>query len=284
MPKDWIRNFELDKDYKVDKNLTIAIDVRADGCLIINPRIREDESTEFEEITLNVSKSTPREIVKYSILGIDKIVIISDKEIGNDIIKDINFFINRLPDTYIFEKSPQRIEIRTFRIENLPIYQIIKKLLSLIVDMFENVRNSQSKKLESNFSELRKFYYTLVRHIRKFLRTGIYLSEDSDISPLEAMDLRMFCQKIERIGEILLNFRLTENIKNSFQIIETYFNEVMDAYLKKDFDSAYILWNKRNKIIMTFKEKYNTLDQINVENLKDLERIAHNCKDMTALI
>jgi phosphate uptake regulator len=278
LPKSWITKFQL------SKSSTVAIDIRSDGCLVINPKLKETESYEFEEILLEATKSIPRDIVKHSIMGIDKIVIVSDKKIESKILEDIHFFVDRLPNTSIFEESPQRIEIRTFKIENIPTYQIIKKLLYLTEDMFEDVRDNNNKRLLKNFSEMRGFYYTLVRYIRKYLRTGIFLSEDKDLTPLEAMDLRMFCQKIERIGEVLINLQINEKVLEFFNIIETYYKEVMDAYLKKNYESAYILWNKRDLILKQFKEIYNEYDQNDVDKLKDLEMIAHACKDMTALI
>ena len=278
LPKTWIINFNL------DKNSTLAIDIRSDGCLVINPRIKEMENIEFEEIVLNATRSIARDIVKHSIMGIDKIIIISDKAIDKKILKDIHFFIDRLPNTNIFEESPQRIEIRTFKIENIPTYQIIKKLLYLGKEMFDNVRTNNIKKLTRNFSQLRGLYYTLVRYIRKYLRTGIFLSEDKDLTPLEAMDLRMFCQKIERVGEVLFTLEMNEKVRDYFNVIENYYKEVMDAYLNKDYESAYLLWNKRNVIVKEFKTSYNDLDQNDVDKIKDLEMIAHVCKDMTALI
>ena len=66
--------------------------------------------------------------------------------------------------------------------------------------------------------------------------------------------------------------------------IESYFIDTMDAFLKKDYDLAYDLWFKRDKIVEQAKVLMNNLDYNDVDKLKDMVMIAHACKDMAALI
>ena len=217
-------------------------------------------------------------------LGIEKIIIISEKPIEHTIKKDINFFIKRLPNTEIIEESPQRIEIRNFDIEKIPTNQILKRLLYLARDMFELIPLDNIKEVKQKFKELRRFYYILVTHIRMYLRTGIYISEDADFTPLEAIDYRMFSQKIEKIAEILLNLQLNKEVKDFFTTIESYFIEVMDAFIDKDNEKAYDLWFRRGELMLEAKKAIEFLDHENIDKIKDLVMIAHYCKDMTALI
>jgi len=82
----------------------------------------------------------------------------------------------------------------------------------MFVDVKENARDD----LQYNFEQLRTFYFILVTHIRTYLKTNIYVTEDNDFTPLEAMDYRMFCEKIEEVGKILRVLHLGENVpKNS---------------------------------------------------------------------
>lgn len=277
LPKPWIRKFDL------NKGSAVAIDLRSDGCLIINPRIKEGGKIE-EEITLEATKAIPREIVKYSMIGIEKIIVVSDKPIDKSIKHDIDFFIKRLPNTEIIEDTPQRIEIRNFDIEKIPTNQTIKRILYLARDMFELLGQDNSKELKQKFEELRRFYYIFVTHVRRYLRTGIYISEDVEFTPLEALDYRMFCQKIEKIAEILLNLQLNDKIRDFFRKIEAYFNEILDGFLSKNSDKVYDLWFKRGKLILDAKEAIKTLDHESIDKIKDLVMIAHYCKDMSALI
>jgi len=150
--------------------------------------------------------------------------------------------------------------------------------------MFEDLRNDSLDDLYDNFEDLRNFYFILVIHIRTYLRTGIYISSNSDFTPLEAMDYRMFCEKIEEIGEILGKIGLNEKILSFYVEVEQYFNQVMNAFLQKNDKLAYYTWIGKDQIFDRANELLLSLNPIDQENVKNLMRIAQNCKDMAALI
>ena len=233
---------------------------------------------------LQASRSVPRDIVKNSLSGVEKITVISDKEIDNGIKRDIKMFIEGLPNTDIIEESNQRIVIQNFGYKKIPTNKLIQRLLYIISDMFDNVRKNQFDELKRNFSHLRKFYFILITHIRTYLQTGIYVSEDKDFTPVEAMDYRMFCQKIEQIGVILKDLKINEQVKEFFSQIESYFIDTMNAFLKKDFELAYDLWFRRDELVDRTKKLMNKLEYDDVDKIKDMVMIAHACKDMAALI
>ncbi|MFX1355482.1 MAG: hypothetical protein ACFFGP_16130, partial [Promethearchaeota archaeon] len=124
----------------------------------------------------------------------------------------------------------------------------------------------------------------LVTHIRTYLKTGVYVSEDQDFTPLEAMDFRIFCEKIEEIGKILRDLKLSENVMDFFLEIQNYFNEVLDAYLHKKLELAHKAWLKKNNLVKKANTLMNTLDYDDKDKIKDMIRIAESCKDMAALI
>ncbi|MFX0011235.1 MAG: hypothetical protein ACFE9R_13040, partial [Candidatus Hermodarchaeota archaeon] len=140
------------------------------------------------------------------------------------------------------------------------------------------------EELNDNFEQLKRFYFILVTHIRTYLRTGIYVSEDSDFTPLEAMDIRMFCGKIEDIGMILRDIQINENLTEFFKIIREYFNEVMNAYLKRNLELAHISWLKKDNLVKKATPLMSKLSYEEKRILDDLLRIAKLCKDMAALI
>jgi hypothetical protein len=150
--------------------------------------------------------------------------------------------------------------------------------------MFDNLINNGIEDLKDNFEQLRRFYFILVTHIRTYLRTGIYVSEDTDFTPLEAMDYRMFCEKIENIGKILRDFRLSEKLKEYFLEIRKYFLDVMDAYLKNDLMNAHKAWLGKDDILKKAESKLSISGDIEKAKIKDIIRIAENCKDMAAFI
>lgn len=278
LPKKWIENFNL------DSKSPMAIDVRSDGSLIISPKHEQEEINLKEELTLHSSPYIAREIVKHCLSGQTNIVVISDKEIDKDLRSEIRWLVNGLPNTEIVEDQRQRLLIQNFGYKKIPTKKLIQRLLYLVADMFENLIEDQADDLKYNFEQLRKFYFILVTHIRTYLRTGIYVSEDTDFTPLEAMDYRMFCEKIEEIGKILRDLRLSEIVKEFFLEIGQYFNDVMNAYLKKDFVLAHKAWLRKDKLVEKANSLLSKFDYEDKDKVKNMIRIAEKCKDMAAFI
>ncbi|MFX1260288.1 MAG: hypothetical protein ACFFAN_20755, partial [Promethearchaeota archaeon] len=209
---------------------------------------------------------------------------ISDKEIDKDIRKEIKWFVDSLPNTEIIEDHSQRIVIQNFGYKKIPTKKLIQRLLYLLCDMFENLKEGSIKELEYNFKQLQRFYFILITHIRTYLRTGLYISEDTVFSPIEALDYRLFCEKIEQIGKILRDLQLSEKVKTFFNKIELYYNEVMEAYLKKNLALAYEVWLKKKILIQEAKSLMNNLDYDDKDKIKEMMLITRYCRDMTALI
>lgn len=278
LPKVWIKNYNL------EKNSPLAIDIRSDGSLNISPKLKQSEDDFKDELVLKSSPYIAREIVKNCLSGQTNLVVLSDKEINKSLKDEIRWFVSGLPNTEIIEEQKQRIVIQNFGYKKIPTKKLIQRLLYLIDDMFDNLKEDSIKDLKYNFTQLRKFYFILVTHIRTYLRTGVYVSEDVDFTPLEAMDYRMFCEKIEEIGTILRDLRLSENTLDFFDEIHQYFNAVMNAYMKKKLALAHEGWLRKDKLVEKAKPLLNKLDYDDKDKIKDMIRIAQNCKDMAALI
>ena len=120
-------------------------------------------------------------------------------------------------------------------------------------------------------------------HIRAYLRTGIYVTEDSDFTPLESMDYRIFCGKVEEIGKILKRLRLTPIVMPFFNEIHHYFKELMDAYLKRDSKVSYYLWLKKYQILDKANYLLDILEYKDHDKIRDMIGIAERCKDMAGL-
>jgi len=278
LPINWVRNFNL-----VEKN-SLAIDIRSDGSLIISPKLEQSEEDLKDELILHSSPYVGRELVKNCLSGQTNLVIISDKEIESNLRNEIRWLVNGLPNTEITEEQRQRIVIQNFGYKQIPTKKLIQRLLYLIADMFDYLKEGSIEELKYNFIQLRKFYFILVTHIRTYLRTGVYVSEDQDFTPLEAMDFRMFCEKIQEIGKILRDLRLSENVMDFFNEIHQYFTDVMNAYLKKDLIMAHKSWLRKDKLVEKAASLINGLDYEDKAKIKDMIRIAENCKDMAAFI
>jgi len=279
LPKAWT------KKYKLREKSPVALEVRSDGSINITSKIKKtDESQKRDEVELESNSFVVWELLKASFDGRTKIVIKSDKEISKSLRYDVRYYVDGLPSTEITEENKQRIVIQNFGYKKVPTKKLIQRLLYLVANMFDDLKDESLEDLSYNFEQLKKFYFILVIHIRTYLRTGIYISKDSDFTPLEAMDYRMFCEKIEEIGKILKDLQLNEEIIDFYNKIQDYFNEVMEAFLKKDDKLAYYTWLKKGILV---EEADITMIDLAYENkniIKDLLNIAHRIKDMAALI
>lgn len=279
LPKAWT------KKYKLKEKSPVALEVRSDGSLQIKPKIdQQDVSEKQDEVVLESNSYVVWELLKASFDGQTNITIASDKEINKSLRYDVRYYVDGLPNTEITEENKQRIVIQNFGYKKIPTKKLIQRLLYLVANMFEDLMNGALEDLNYNFEQLRKFYFILVIHIRTYLRTGIYISKDSDFTPLEAMDYRMFCEKIEEIGKILKDLQLNDEVIDFYNKVQGYFNEVMDAFLKKDDKLAYYTWLKKSILVEEGKISMIDLTYENKDKIKDMLNIAHRIKDMAALI
>jgi len=276
LPKKWTEN------YKLTKGSSIAINLNSDGSLSITPELTNSKEVR-DELILESSPYVVKDVVMNILSGQTKITIVSDKVINKSLRNQIRYWVEGLPNTEITEESNQRIVIQNFGYKMIPTHKLIQRLLYLILDMFDDVKNEAYDDLNYNFNQLRKFYFILVMHIRAYLRTGIYVTEDSDFTPLESMDYRIFCGKIEEIGKILKRLRLNPIVMPFFNEIHHYFKEVMDAYLKQDSKVSYYLWLKKYQVIDKANYLLDILEYKDHVKIKDMVGIAEKCKDMAGL-
>ncbi|MFX0080596.1 MAG: AbrB/MazE/SpoVT family DNA-binding domain-containing protein [Candidatus Hodarchaeota archaeon] len=278
LPKKWTENYEL------DAGESIGMEIRNDGTLLVMPKMQEVGEVIQDEIILEADQYVIWELLKKSLAGERKITIISEREINKSLRKFIRRYVNRLPNTEIIEETEQKIIVQNFGYKEIPTKKLIQRLLYLVVNMFEDLENKSFEDLNDNFEQLRNFYFILVIHIRTYLRTGIYISSTSEFTPLEAMDYRMFCEKIEEIGEILKELRLNGKVLDLYKETQQYFNEVMNAFLQKDDKLAFIVWIKKDVLFDKANKLLSNLDYEDKEKIKSIMRIAQNVKDMAALI
>ena len=94
----------------------------------------------------------------------------------------------------------------------------------------------------------------------------------------------MLCEKNQEIGEILDKFLLSEGITDFYNETEQYFNEIRQAFLKKDDKLAYYSWLKKDGLFKKAKAMMEILEHDDRDSINILLRIVQNCKDMAALI
>jgi len=276
LPKKWTEN------YKLTKESLVAINLNSDGSLRVTPELTPSKGVQ-DDLILESSPYVVKDVVMNILSGQTKIIIVSDNVINKSLRNQIRYWVEGLPNTEITEEMNQRIVIQNFGYKMIPTHKLIQRLLYLITDMFDDVKNEAYDDLNYNFDQLRKFYFILVMHIRAYLRTGIYVTEDSDFTPLESMDYRIFCGKVEEIGKILKRLRLTPIVMPFFNEIHHYFKELMDAYLKRDSKVSYYLWLKKYQILDKANYLLDILEYKDHDKIRDMIGIAERCKDMAGL-
>lgn len=290
LPKTWIDNNSLSEPVSIDPKTkrktypTVAIEIQSNGSLLISPDIALREEESKEEVVLEADQYVIWELLKKSLAGETKITILSEREITKGLRKYIKMYVNRLPNTEIIEETKQKIVVQNFGYKEVPTKKLIQRLLYIVANMFDDLKNEAFEDLDVEYEDLKKFYFILVIHIRTYLRTGVYISSSSDFTPLEAMDYRMFCEKIEEIGEILRDLHLNENILEYYDEVHQYYNEVMDAFLTKNDKLAFIVWITKDKLFTKAEGLIKDLDNESRDIIKSLMRIAQDIKDMAALI
>ena len=278
LPKKWTEN------YKLNPGSSIGIEVRNDGTLSIMPTVEPENEFAEDESVLEANENVIWELLKKSFAGETKITILSEAEINKVLRKNVRQYVNRLPNTEVIEETKQKMIVQNFGYKEIPTNKLIQRLLYLVANMFEDLEQKSFDDLDDNFEQLRRFYFILVIHIRTYLRTGIYISSTSEFTPLEAMDYRMFSEKIVELAEVLNDLRLNKKVLNYYKDIQQYFNEVMDAFLQKDDKLAFLVWVKKDMLFNKAHILIKNLDSDDKEKVKDIMRIAHKIKSMSALI
>lgn len=284
LPKKWIKQvFQKYLNDKEEALPLVAIDILNDKSLKITPGSTQSEDIN-NKLILESNPYVVKELVNNVLSGETYIIIRSDKEINKSLRNQIRYWVNGLPNTEITEESNQRIVVQNFGFKTIPTEKLIKRLLYIIADMFDDINQESYENLNNKFDELRKFYFILVMHIRTYLRTGVNITEDSTFSPLKAMDYRIFCGKIEEIGKILKRLRLSPGIIPFFEDIHQYYNEVMTAYLQNDLKLSYYVWLKKYNLLEKAEYLIDILEDKDHDKIKDMIGIAERCKDMAGLI
>ncbi|MHA2289981.1 MAG: hypothetical protein ACXABG_14445 [Promethearchaeota archaeon] len=284
LPRKWINEvFQKYLDDKKEPLPLVAIDILNDRSLRITPGSNQQENV-IEESILESNPYVVKELVNKILSGETYIIIRSDKIINKSLRDQIRYWVNGLPNTEITEESDQRIVVQNFGFKTIPTEKLIKRLLYIIADMFDDLNQESYRNINDKFDELRKFYFILVMHIRTYLRTGVNITEDSTFSPLKAMDYRIFCGKAEEIGKILKRLKLSPPVIPFFKEINQYYNEVMDAYLQNNSKLSYYVWLKKYNLVEKSIQIMNELDYEDHDKIKDMIGIAERCKDMAGLI
>ena len=278
LPSEFLKKHGL----KEKKNASVIIKINEDWSLTIIPEKLVEQFS--EEIIIEAYREVAREVVEKVLSGSEKITVISDKKISEEIRKEIQIFIDGLPQAEILEDDPQRIVVYNIGFKNIPNRKILHRLLSIVSDIFENVKEHDKSNLEHNFKDLKKFYVILNGNIRTFHNLGFLEYSDEELTQKKASDYRIFSYQLKIIGYILRDFKVDDSLLEFFNRIETYFNAIFDAFLKKNERLAHELWFQNQSLEREGRKLIETISGEQIYKIKLLLMIVKICRSMTALL
>jgi len=280
LPIEFVRKHKLENDV----NPTVNIEVNPDWSLMISPDFYKNKKDIPRELKIHVYREVGREIVENILSGIERITVISDKKIDKTIRDEIRYFLEGIPQAEIIEEEPQRIVVYNLSFKKIPSRQIIRRLLSIASELFQNVRQEKEQEILRNITELKKFYMILVGHIRTYHLTGILDTDEEDLTQKRASDYRIFSYQIKQIGKFLEEIKLSPKMLEYYIKVEHYFNEIYDAFLKNNVEESYKLWFKNKALEKEGKGLEKDMTGVSRCSIRDLLKIINICRSMTSFI
>ncbi|MBT7902932.1 phosphate uptake regulator PhoU [Candidatus Woesearchaeota archaeon] len=244
IPKAWANQFKLKKGSKVEIG-------EAEFSLQLAPKLDRIKTKSRELI--DYDERFVRKFMRLYLKGTDEIVIAHKNSFSTHDKKSIQKNLEGFMNVQIIEEHSDKIVIQNFDITDLTIEQCLKRMYFLTKNMIVGVIE-QSDDIHSIDSNLHKFYFLLVRLIRKDLDEGLYAEKKMHL--IRYMDYRMASEKIERIGDLLkvINHKKKDKILiQQLKFIEKEYEATFNAFVKEDFKTAMELWKKRNQINKDFK-------------------------------
>ncbi|MBT5022448.1 phosphate uptake regulator PhoU [Candidatus Woesearchaeota archaeon] len=254
LPKKWADQFKL------KKGSTVEISETEKKLLQISPKIENTHEKSREVIEFD--KNFIRRFFRLYLSGTDEIVItkqkpfeLSEKQV---IQKSLDCFMN----VQIIEDHPQKIVIQNFDIHDLSINQCLRRMYFLTKNMFNGILG-MAEDIDTIDTSLHKFYFLLVRLIRKDLDEGHYIEKKMQL--IRYLDYRMVSEKIERVGDILK--KLAKENKNKqvieqLKYVEKLYESAFNTFIKEDFEDAISLWNKRDDFGKKYKNPNPDVEEI----------------------
>lgn len=249
LPKKWVRRHGLEKGDPV------VIAEREDGCLIIDPRVQK--TGEPKSTTTQMQDNLRWAITSKYLLGFDEIRIVSDEPISNAQRDEVKKIIKRFVALEVTDEDDYQIVVQCLvDPTTLPVHKAMRRmnliasrmLNDAAVAFFEgNIKASQA--VVERDEEVDRLFFLIVRELRSAVQYA-RLSEQMGITPVEALDLRLAAQYIERIADLAVEIasrtantlekKLMKKIEPIVEKVKEMQNKSVTNLFK--FDSEKVAW------------------------------------------
>lgn len=230
LPKPWAKALKLQKGSR----LKLLVDA---GKLSIVPEFVK-EAEKKKEISLAFDRHFRLRFFRAYFEGNEKITLLFKQKISEKERSELSKFLRRFMNVQVIEETPEKVVVKSFRIEELSIEECLQRMHFLLLNIFEEASSgSNLPKLKEIRETLLRFYYLLVMQVRRFLSEGKF-AEENQISLIRAMDYRMVAEKINRIAEVLVELNAREELQKLLREYKPEYQEAYQHFMHNEYEKA----------------------------------------------
>lgn len=197
VPKRWVHSQGL------EKGSTILVHERADGTLIIDPRLVEEPLRKRNVIT--VPDDVSRKILAAYLAGNDVIEVNLGKAMTPTLKREIKRTALFLVGVEIIEEDASTMTFQCLIPRSIDLQTYLRRIYGIAAKMHEDavrafIRNDQelAQDVINRDREVDRLYFLLVRQLRKAISSP---TGDLLLSPLNLLDYRLVAKEVEAIAD-----------------------------------------------------------------------------------
>ncbi|TFF87063.1 phosphate uptake regulator PhoU [Candidatus Thorarchaeota archaeon] len=298
LPKDWVLRQNL------EKGDTVIVSEKEDGCLIIDPRMRESDESRKTEIRLQSNLRWG--ITSKYLLGFDEIRVMSDEPITNEQREELKRIIKRFVALEVTDEDDQMLLVQCLvDPSTIPVQKAMKRTNLIASRMLRDALSAYfegdstlAKDVAERDEEVDRLFFLIVRELRSAIQYPS-MADKMGIAPVEALDYRLVVQYIERIADLAVDIANLTDQPVGRQLAKRigYVSETIKEMLAKSisnlfrFDSDKVAWvmDAEKEMIAGIDDiredliSKGTRSQSHTQVLDILARIGESAKDIADL-
>ncbi|MBD3405546.1 MAG: hypothetical protein GF411_05345 [Candidatus Lokiarchaeota archaeon] len=249
LPKEWIER------QKLKKGTPIMIAEREDGCLIIDPRLPQTKETRSTKIQME--SNLRWSITSKYLLGFDEILVESKNPITSAQRQELKKIIKRFVALEVTDENENQIVVQCLvDPTTLPVkkamrrmHVIASRMLREALKAYFSGKSDTAEEVVNQDEEVDRLFFLIVRELRSAIQYS-KMSEEMGITPVEALDLRLATQYIERIADLAVDIasrtgaqvetKLTEHLQPVADKVREMLSKSVANLFR--FDSQKVAW------------------------------------------
>ncbi len=277
LPKDWVLRQNL------EKGDTVIVSEKEDGCLIIDPRMRESDESRKTEI--RIQSNLRWGITSKYLLGFDEIRVVSDEPITNEQREELKRIIKRFVALEVTDEEDQMLLIQCLvDPSTIPVQKAMKRTNLIATRMLRDALQAYlegdgklAKDVANQDEEVDRLFFLIVRELRSAIQYPS-MADKMGIAPVEALDYRLVIQYIERIADLAVDIAgltsqpVPKQLAKEIESISGTIKEMLAKSLSNlfRFDSDKVAW-----VMDAEKEMLVRIDAVRHHLVSKEEQLSH---------